>query len=154
LNALTRARTKVGDYAFTTLHPHVGVVEYEDYMQISIADLPGMLPDPTRGLGTGFLRHIERSKIVIFVIDLSSTEPLKQYYDMRKNLEFYDPDMFLKKPFIIVGSKVDLEDGKKNLAILKNEFEIPIIPMSSTERINITKFLIYLRNIYDNNLSK
>ena len=139
----------MGDYAFTTLHPHVGVVEYEDFTQISIADLPGMLPDPSRGLGTGFLRHIERSKIIIFVIDLSLHEPLQQYYDMRKNLEFFDPDMFKTKPFIIIGSKIDLEDAKKNFSAIKKEFEEPIIPMSTANRINITKFLIYLRSDYD-----
>lgn len=149
MNALTRAKTKVGDYAFTTLHPHVGVVEYEDFTQISIADLPGMLPDPSRGLGTGFLRHVERSKIIVFVIDLSLNDPLQQFYDMKKNLEFYDPSIFETKPFIIVGSKVDKEEAKKNIKMLQDNLTTPVIPMSSTDRINIKKFLIYLRSVYD-----
>lgn len=152
LNALTRARTKVGDYAFTTLHPHVGVVEYEDDVQLLIADLPGMLPDLTRGLGSGFLRHIERSKIILFVIDLSLDNPLQQYYDMRKNLEFYDEKMFESKPFIIIGSKIDLEKSKENLIKIKNnlkEFNYSIIPISTSEKINLTKFLVYLRDVYD-----
>ena len=68
---------------------------------------------------------------------------------MRKNLEFFDPDMFKTKPFIIIGSKIDLEDAKKNFSAIKKEFEEPIIPMSTANRINITKFLIYLRSVYD-----
>jgi GTPase len=146
---LTRARTKVGDYAFTTLYPHVGVVEYEDYTQISIADLPGLLSDPTQGLGIGFLRHIERSKIIIFVIDLSLNEPLQQFYDMKKILEIYDPNIFQTKPFILVGSKVDKEEAKNKLKSLDDNFNLPIIPISSNEKINITKLLIYLRSVYD-----
>ena len=64
LNVLTRARAKIGDYSFTTLHPQVGVVEYEDFVQVSITDLPGILPDLTRGFGTKYLHHLEKCKIL------------------------------------------------------------------------------------------
>ena len=130
----------MGDYAFTTLYPHVGVVEYEDDTQISIADLPGVLPDITRGLGIGFLRHLEKCKIILQVVDVSSEEPVKQFEDVRKVVRAYDQNLFETKPTIIIASKIDKENSIENLALLKSHIKNqPVIPISSTERINIKK---------------
>ncbi len=149
LNALTRANTKVGDYAFTTLFPHVGVVEYEDLVQISIADLPGLLPDPTRGLGTGFLRHLERCRIVLLVIDLSSDDPVKQYYSIRHIVDSHDKSLLSTKPVIVIGSKIDLERAANNLTEFKKNIDCPVVTISAVDKINITKFLVYLRDVYN-----
>ena len=107
LNALTRARPKIGDYSFTTLHPHVGVVEYEDFEQLSIADLPGLLPDLTLGFGTKYLYHLERCSILLHVVDMSKDDPFEQYMDMRNILEKFDKRL-LEKPVILIANKIDL----------------------------------------------
>lgn len=146
---MTRARSKIGDYSFTTLYPHVGIVEYEDDTQISIADLPGVINDPTRGLGTNFLRHLERTKILLIVIDLSKDNPLDQYNHVKDILEKYDESILSKKRCIVIGNKIDNENSMENFKIVKPMINLPIIPMSTTQRINLTKFLILLRNIYD-----
>lgn len=149
LNALTRARAKIGDYSFTTLHPHVGVVEYEDFVQISIADLPGILPDLSRGFGTKYLHHLEKCKILVFVLDLSEN-PLQEYLDMVKALETFDSNLIKVKPRIVVGHKIDKEKSIENLVELKSKLSVPVIPMSAKEKINLSKFLKILRNVYEN----
>ncbi|RNA25618.1 mitochondrial ribosome-associated GTPase 2 [Brachionus plicatilis] len=148
LNALTRARAKIGDYSFTTLHPHVGVVEYEDFKQISIADLPGILPDLTRGLGTKYLHHLEKCKILIFVIDLS-LNPEQQFKDMTRVLDIFDSSLLQKKPKIVIGHKIDNQVSKDNFALLKEKIQLPIVPMSAQKKINLSKFLKILRHVYD-----
>lgn len=154
LNALTRARAKIGDYSFTTLHPHVGIVEYEDFTQISIADLPGLLPDLTRGFGTKFLHHLERCKIIIFVIDISAEAPLQQYMDMRNALNFYDENILKTKPTLVVAHKIDKLESNENLLNFKKKIDLPVIPMSAEKKINLTKFLKLIRDIYDQNKLK
>lgn len=149
LNALTRARAKIGDYSFTTLHPHVGVVEYEDFKQISIADLPGILPDLTRGLGTKYLHHLEKCKILIFVIDLSSN-PEQQFQDMTRVLEVFDSSLLNKKPIVVIGHKIDKKESRDNFEKFRKKIHLPIVPMSAEKKINLTKFLKILRYVYDN----
>ncbi|CAF0776776.1 unnamed protein product [Brachionus calyciflorus] len=149
LNALTRARAKIGDYSFTTLHPQVGVVEYEDFVQISIADLPGILPDLTRGFGTKYLHHLEKCKILVFVLDLSKN-PHQEYLDMKNALDTFDISFVKNKPRIIVGHKIDDNASEANLNDLRSRIQVPIIPMSAEKKINLTKFLKILRDVYDN----
>jgi GTP-binding protein len=155
LNALTRARAKIGDYAFTTVHPHVGVVEYADFTQISIADLPGILPDLTRGFGTRFLAHLQKCKIIIFVVDVSSStneHPYEQYVSMRNAIDFYDSAFLKQKKTIVVAHKVDeLEAGDLRLDELRQRLdgEQPVVPMSAKKRINLSKFLKFLRHVYE-----
>ena len=177
LNALTRARAKIGDYSFTTIHPMVGCVEYEDYLQISIADLPGLLPDLTSGFGTRYLHHLERCKIIIFVLDFSklsvdllhdiNEEPFMQYLNMKNVLDTYDPSLLMKKSSIIIAHKIDqilfmstdkkIDEFKTKLynyykndgSGLNNRNIPPIIPVSARDKINLNKFLKLLRNIYE-----
>lgn len=149
LNALTRARAKIGDYSFTTLHPHVGVVEYEDFKQISIADLPGILPDLTRGLGTKYLHHLEKCKILIFVIDLSAN-PEQQFEDMTRVLKVFDASLLSKKPSVVIGHKIDKIESRVNFEEFRSKIQLPIVPMSAEKKINLTKFLKTLRYVYDN----
>jgi GTP-binding protein len=157
LNALTRARAKVGDYSFTTLHPHVGVIEYEDFLQISLADLPGLLPDLARGLGTRYLRHLEKCKILLFVVDMSSEEssPHEQFEDMVKCIDFYEGSYLKSKKSILIAHKVDkLPSGGQELNEKLNELrrhvhhDMPIVPMSADKRINLKKFMKLLRDVY------
>lgn len=159
LNALTRARAKVGDYAFTTVHPQVGVVEYADFMQISIADLPGLLSDLSRGFGTRYLTHLKKCSILIFVLDASSkcpTHPLEQYTNIANAIAFFNDSFLRHKKKVIVAHKIEeLEEGDRRLIELKEHLSkehLPLIPMSAQKRINLSKFLRYLRDIYENKL--
>jgi GTP-binding protein len=127
----------------------VGVVEYEDYVQISIADLPGLLPDTTRGLGIGFLRHLERCRIILLVIDLSADDPVKHYNDIENIINVYNGGILSTKPFIVIGNKIDLEKAIENLPKFKEKINKPVITISTVDKINITKFLLYLRDIYN-----
>ena len=156
LNALTRARAKVGDYAFTTVHPHVGVVEYEDFIQISIADFPGLLEDLTRGFGTRFLAHLEKCTILVIVLDVSSrcpTHPYDQYLAVKNAIDTYNSDFLKLKKTIIVAHKVDeLENNDSRLDELRSQLgdnSHPIIPMSAKGRINLSKFLRLLRHVFE-----
>ena len=152
---MTRARPKIGDYSFTTLHPHVGIVEYEDFTQLSIADLPGLLPDLTLGFGTKFLYHLERCKILLYVIDISKENSFEQYLDMKNILESFNKDL-LKKPSIIIANKIDLIKNDEEPDILrsrldylrKNSNEL-VAPISTLDKINLSKFLKIFRDLHD-----
>ena len=144
-----KKRAKIGDYSFTTLHPHVGVVEYEDFLQISIADLPGLLPDLTRGFGSRYLNHLDRCKIIILVIDLSMEDPLLQFNKMKDALNFFDPKILKEKPTLIVGNKVDEEGAEENLEEFRKRINLPVVPISARNKINLTKFLRILRDLYE-----
>ena len=139
----------MGEYAFTTLHPHVGVVEYEDFLQISIADLPGLLPDLTRGFGTRYLTHLERCKIIILVIDLSMEDPLLQFNKMKDALNFFDPKILKEKPTLVVGNKIDAAGAEQNFRMIRDMVKYPVVPMSAHSRINLSKFLRVLRDFYE-----
>ncbi|KAH7932270.1 hypothetical protein HPB51_029411 [Rhipicephalus microplus] len=91
LRAISRARPKVAAYPFTTLRPHVGVVTYDDYLQLAVADLPGLVEGAhkNRGLGHAFLRHAERCGCLLFVIDLQCPDPASQYSVLLSELELY-----------------------------------------------------------------
>jgi GTP-binding protein len=149
LRALTNARPKVGAYAFTTLHPHVGIVDYQDFLQVSIADFPGILPDLTSGFGTKFFHHLDECRILVFVVDLSRPDAFTQFEDTRKALEFYKPSLLQSKSALIIGNKVDLvADLDEKLAEFKSKTHIPVIPMSVEKKINLRKFLVILRDAY------
>lgn len=119
LRALSNAKPKIAAYPFTTLHPTVGVVEYTDLERLTVADIPGIIEGAheNRGLGLDFLRHIERTKILLYVVDIAGGDgrtPLKDFKQLVKELHYYDPDM-LAKPALIFGNKTDLKINKKYL---------------------------------------
>lgn len=115
LRALTMANVRIGEYAFTTLHPQVGTIEYDDYSQVAISDLPGLIQDShlNRGLGVQFLRHVERCACIVFVIDLSSESPIGQIQQLVKELEAYKKGLS-SRPNLIVGNKIDTESAQRN----------------------------------------
>lgn len=115
LAALTSAAPKVGAYPFTTLAPNLGEVIFEDYQRIRIADVPGIIHDASnnRGLGLEFLRHIERTKALIFVLD-ASDEPMEALTLLRTELNNYNKEL-LQKPSLILLNKCDIEGAKTSL---------------------------------------
>lgn len=110
LRALSRAQPKVAPYPFTTLHPIVGIVEYRDGFQVSMADIPGLLEGASEGRGCGhaFLRHIERTKALLYVLDASNPDPLHDLRVLVQELEAYDSTLMSSRPAILVANKVDL----------------------------------------------
>ncbi|MCM8830080.1 MAG: 50S ribosome-binding GTPase, partial [Candidatus Omnitrophica bacterium] len=120
ISKVSSARPKIADYPFTTLSPNLGVVDLGDLRSFVIADIPGLIEGASEGKGLGhkFLRHIERTKVLIHLVDLSVPDALKRYYNIRKELEKYSKKLY-EKPEIIAGNKIDLEASKENIRVFK-----------------------------------
>jgi GTP-binding protein len=120
---ISSARPKIGDYPFTTLQPNLGVVELDNYKSFVVADIPGLIRGAHlgHGLGTQFLRHIERTKILLHLIDLSEQsgrDPVEDFETVNAELEKFNPTMLLK-PTLVVGSKIDALEGGAKLGKLQ-----------------------------------
>ncbi|MCM8762496.1 MAG: GTPase ObgE, partial [Candidatus Omnitrophica bacterium] len=124
ISKVSSARPKIADYPFTTLSPNLGVVALGDLRSFVIADIPGLIEGASEGKGLGlkFLRHIERTKVLIHLVDLSVPDALKRYYNIRKELEKYSRKLY-DKPEIIAGNKIDLEASKENIGVFKETFK-------------------------------
>jgi GTP-binding protein len=122
LNFVTNAKSKVADYAFTTLHPHIGMVQKED-LEFVLADIPGLIEKASdgKGLGHDFLSHIERCKILIHVIDATEEKPFENYQIIRKELVNYGAQIENKKE-IIALNKIEIME-KEEVAKIQQEFE-------------------------------
>jgi GTP-binding protein len=120
LSVITAAKPKIADYAFTTLTPQLGMVEYRGYKSFCIADLPGIIEGAAEGKGLGyrFLRHIERNSVLLFVIPADSQNHKAEFDILHKELEEYNPEM-LQKDFLIAVSKSDMLDDELKEAISK-----------------------------------
>jgi GTP-binding protein len=118
---LTAAKPKIADYAFTTLIPQLGMVEYREGKSFCIADLPGIIEGAAegRGLGHRFLRHIERNSILLFLLPADSDSPRKEFDILVSELERYNPEM-LQKNMVIAVSKSDLLDEELTADIASN----------------------------------
>ncbi|MGA8165128.1 MAG: GTPase ObgE [Waddliaceae bacterium] len=119
VTALTDVRIKTAPYPFTTVQPNLGYIQREDYTRLWIADIPGIIENAhqNRGLGLEFLRHIERTRLLLFVLDGSGLEgrtPLEDFHVLRKEIEKYQPEL-LDRPFFVVVNKIDLEESKNHL---------------------------------------
>lgn len=133
LSRITAAKPKIADYAFTTLTPQLGIVEYRDGKSFCIADLPGIIEGASEGKGLGhrFLRHIERNSILLFLVPADSPDHKKEFEILRNELEQYNPEM-LQKDFVIAISKSDMLDDELKDAIEKElPKNIPHIFISS-----------------------
>ncbi|UYV71376.1 MTG2 [Cordylochernes scorpioides] len=152
LRAISRAKPKVATYPFTTLNPHIGVVHYDDYVQVAVADLPGILPGAHKnyGLGISFLRHVERCLCHFFVLDMSSEvyPPVGQLDSLRYEMDQYKEGLS-QRPCAIIANKMDLPTSEANLEILKNSTDLPILPISGRYGKNVMELLKFLRQQYD-----
>ena len=141
LSVITAARPKIADYAFTTLTPQLGMVEYRDGKSFCIADLPGIIEGAAEGKGLGhrFLRHIERNPVLLFLIPADSNDHAKEFDILLKELEQYNPEL-LHKQFIIAISKSDMLDEELKAAIVKElPGNIPHIFISSITQQGLTE---------------
>nr|XP_061802976.1 mitochondrial ribosome-associated GTPase 2-like [Nerophis lumbriciformis] len=150
LRAISNARPAVAAYPFTTLNPHVGIVKYRDHEQVAVADIPGIIQGAhlNRGLGISFLRHIERCRFLLFVLDLSSPDPWSQLQHLRYELDQYDPGLS-RRPHAIIANKIDLPQARENLKTLKSHVTQRIIPVSAVTGQNTEELILHLRELYD-----
>ena len=142
LSRVSNARPKIADYHFTTLNPHLGVVDLGDSAGFVMADIPGLIEGASEGVGLGhdFLRHIERTRILVHVVDAASVEgrdPVEDIKTIDRELESYDLQL-AKKPQVIAANKVDaiyLEDGQTDpIEALRAAFGpmgVPVYPISA-----------------------
>jgi len=119
ISELAHIVVKIAPYPFTTLRPNLGIVEFDDFKRVLIADIPGIIEDAhaNKGLGFAFLRHIERTSSLVYLIELASyqdRDPYEEFLMLRRELEAYNPTM-LDKPFIVALNKID-QDGAEELA--------------------------------------
>ncbi|MCC5844050.1 MAG: GTPase ObgE [Verrucomicrobia bacterium] len=133
LTQLTQAHPKIANYPFTTCNPIMGTLEFEDYRRARIADIPGLIDGAHEGIGLGheFLRHIERTRLLLFVLDMGGTEgrdPLEDFESLRDELRLYNPELG-KRPFRIVANKMDEPAADGNLARFLEETGLEALPV-------------------------
>lgn len=141
LSVLTAAKPKIANYAFTTLVPQLGMVEYRDNKSFCIADLPGIIEGAAEGKGLGhrFLRHIERNSALLFLIPADSDDHKKEFEILRNELLEYNPEL-LQKDFVIAVSKSDMLDDELKKEIIKELPKgIPIVFISSITNKGLTE---------------
>lgn len=156
LRAITRAKPKVASYPFTTLKPHIGMIPYDDYEQIAVADLPGLIPGSAenRGLGIQFLKHAERCNTLLFIIDASRDEPWNDYFTLIHEIGKFSEELVGRKK-IVAANKIDVLESEKNLKTLQEKLgDIPVIPISAKMGTNITQLLKVLRQYYDDQMEQ
>ena len=150
LSRVSNARPKIANYHFTTLNPHLGVVDLDGGKGFVMADIPGLIEGASQGVGLGhdFLRHIERTRVLVHVVDAASTEgrdPIADIHAINKELEAYNPEL-LKRPQIIAANKTDAiyDDGEDPVAKLKAEFEpqgVKVYPISAVSGQGVKELL-------------
>ena len=145
ISVSSNARPKIAEYHFTTLTPNLGMVKLSDGRDFVMADLPGIIEGAHQGLGLGlqFLRHIERCKVIVHIIDMAATDgrdPYNDYLVINNELKEYKMNLS-KRPMIIVANKMDQEVAKKNLEEFKKKVNLPVIAISALTRENLDELL-------------
>jgi GTP-binding protein len=151
LTAISKARPKVAPYPFTTLHPQIGIVEYpKDYKRLTVCDVPGLIEGAHMNVGLGheFLRHIERCKILVLLLDMAGTDnrkPWDDYKQLLQELELYDPGL-LQRPRYVVANKMDEPAAEKYLKQFKTKIKkTSVLPISAGFDEGIDKFKKLIR---------
>ena len=145
LTAISKARPKVAPYPFTTLRPQIGIVEYADWKRLTVCDVPGLIEGAHMNVGLGheFLRHIQRCKILVLLLDMAGTDdrkPWDDYKQLLKELELYDSAL-LEKPRLIVANKMDEPAAEKYLKQFKTKAKkIKVLPIAAAFDEGIDKF--------------
>jgi GTPase len=145
ISKISNAHPRIAAFAFTTKSPVLGVVRYADGKAFKIAEIPGLIEDSHKGKGLGdkFLRHAERTKFFVHMIDLSRQNPeevVADYHKINKELELYS-DKLIKKGQLVVGNKMDTDEARRNLDTVKKRLNKNIIPISAKESTGIDKLV-------------
>ena len=158
LSRVTNAQPKIANYHFTTLQPNLGVVDFENGEGFVMADIPGLIEGASQGIGLGheFLRHIERTRVIIHIVDAASVEgrdPVEDIHAINQELASYDP-VLLQKPQVIAANKLDVlyEGESEVISQLKSEFEpqgIPVYPISAVSGQGLKELLYAVKKMLD-----
>ena len=156
LSRVTNAKPKIANYHFTTINPNLGVVDLDGHNGFVIADIPGLIEGASEGIGLGheFLKHIERTKVIIHMVDAASVEgrnPIEDIRTINAELEAYNPEL-LKKPWVIAANKIDAiyDEEESYLGQIKREFEaegIKVFPISAVSGKGIKELLYAVNDI-------
>ena len=145
LAAISKARPKIAPYPFTTLTPQIGILEYSDWKRLTVCDVPGLIEGAHMnvGLGHAFLRHIQRCKILVLLLDMAGTDarkPWDDYKQLLKELELYKPEL-LEKPRLVVANKMDEPAAEKYLNQFKTKVKkVKVLPISAAFDQGLEKF--------------
>lgn len=155
LSVVSAARPKIAEYHFTTIAPNLGMVETEDGRSFVLADLPGLIEGAHSGVGLGhqFLRHIERTRVIIHVIDMAATEgrnPYEDYLTINNELKEYNLRL-TERPQVIVANKMDMPDAEENLQVFKEKLgdEHPVFPISAVTREGLRELLFAVADLIE-----
>jgi GTP-binding protein len=134
LSRISHAHPKIAPYPFTTLEPIIGVVEYPDFARVTVADIPGLIEGAHEGIGLGheFLRHIERCRVLLFVIDMAGSEgrdPRDDFTQLRKEISLYQKEL-AERPYHIIANKMDLPEAAENLKAFEKRVKRKVIPLA------------------------
>jgi len=159
LSAISRARPKIAPYPFTTLHPQIGIVEYDDdFHRLTVSDVPGLIEGAHNnvGLGHSFLRHIQRCKVLVLLLDMAGTDnrnPWDDYKHLLEELELYDPTL-IERPRLVVANKMDEPSAEKNLKQFKRKIpRVKVLPISAGLGEGIDKFKKQIREAVEATIS-
>ncbi len=150
LTAISQARPKVAPYPFTTLHPQIGIVDYPDFARITVCDVPGLIEGAHQNIGLGhkFLRHIQRCKLLVVLLDMAGVDgrtPWDDYTSLLQELEYYDPSL-LQRPRLVVANKMDEAIADENFKKFKRRFKrLQILPVAAAFDQGIEKFKKVIR---------
>ncbi|MEN1969273.1 GTPase ObgE [Lentibacillus sp. N15] len=155
ISVVSAAKPKIADYHFTTLSPNLGVVDTADHRSFVMADLPGLIEGAHAGVGLGhqFLRHIERTRVIVHVIDMAGTEGRDPYHDFEKinaELKEYDGTL-MDRPQIIAANKMDMPGATENLQLFKEKLteDFPIYPISALTKDGLRDILFAIADTLD-----
>lgn len=154
INALAHVKVKIAPYPFTTLKPNIGFIQTEDYSRIFIADIPGIIEGAhlNKGLGFEFLRHIERTKLLIFVLDASGIDGRNVVDDYRillNEIKTYNPEM-LDRPYLVALNKIDTEEAKEHIEAFKEAYRLPagsVLEISAQEGTGLKVLKMAIENL-------
>src|SRR5688500_8930388 len=146
LSVLTNAKPKIGAYPFTTLEPNLGVAKIDEDTTVVLADIPGLIEGASQGAGLGhdFLRHIQRTRVLIHVLDGLSEDPVADYSQINSELSLFDPNL-AKKPQIVALNKIDQPEVQERLAEIQKKFKkvkVEFMTISALARTNTRELLI------------
>ena len=152
ISKISASKPKIADYPFTTLKPNLGVVKTPDNRSFVVADLPGLIEGASlgHGLGDRFLKHIERTRVIAHIIDMSgyTNDPYNDYITINKELENFDKSL-MKKPQIIIANKMDMPSSKENLNKFKEKVDKEIYEMSAINGEGINTIILKLADMLD-----
>jgi len=159
LAAVSHARPKIAPYPFTTLHPQIGIVEYPDFYRLTACDVPGIIEGAHRnvGLGHAFLRHIQRCKVLVLLLDMAGMDgrpPWDDYQQLLNELGLHDPAL-LEKPRLVVANKMDEPMAETNLKKFKRRIRrTPVLPIAAAFGEGIGKFRQAIREAVEESAAK